>query len=102
MYGIQWTSTDRLLSEEVKRSMAFVKRAWATWHHGQARSLYTFTSTFEEVAMADTFDRNVANTKEKMRSEGLGMLIFCFDGFLARAARARGQRQEASQDLVPR
>ena len=48
--------------------------------------------------MADTFDRNVANTKEKMRSEGLGMLIFVLMDSLL------GQQlgQEASQGLVPR
>ena len=78
MYGIQRTSTVRVLSADVKRSMAFVNRACATWHHGHAKSLYTFTSTFDggEVAMANTSVRNVVNNaEEKTRktSDALGM-----------------------------
>ena len=78
MYGIQRTSTDRVLSADVKRSMAFVSRACATWHHGHAKSLYTFTSTFDggEVAMADASDRNIVKTtaeKTRKTSDALGM-----------------------------
>ena len=74
MYGIQRTSTVRVLSADVKRSMAFVNRACATWHHGHAKSLYTFTSTFDggEVVMADATDRNVAE-KTRKTSDALGM-----------------------------